>query len=233
MKTIKLLLIEDEESLSYIMKCSFEDMIGCYEVKIAVNGKEGLEYYHSFAPDIIVSDIEMPVMDGYEMIKIIRQTDLDTPIILATGRTTSKNVTAGYEIGANNYIKKPYAPEELDAHIKALLDMRNKGRTTLQNTVYKIGKYEFDPKSLTLTFDNLEKTELTARESQILELLAQRKGEVVKREEILNKFWEKVDHIFASRSLDVFITKLRSYLSKDSSVSIRNVKLLGLILEAS
>jgi len=231
MKTIKLLLIEDEESLSYIMKCSLEDMIGGYKVEIAVNGKEGLEKYHSFAPDIIVSDIEMPVMDGYELVKTIRQTDLDVPIILATGKTSSKNVTVGYEMGANNYIKKPYSPEELDAHIKALLDMRNKGRTTLKNAVYQIGKYDFDPKSLTLTFNNSEKTELTARESQILELLAQHKGEVVKRDDILNSFWGKQDNVFASRSLDVFITKLRSYLSKDTSVAIRNVKLLGLILE--
>jgi len=231
MKTIKLLLIEDEESLSYIMKCGLEDMIGGYEVEIAVDGKEGLEKYHFFAPDIIVSDIEMPVMDGYEMVKIIRQNDLDTPIILATGRTTSKNVTAGYEIGANNYIKKPYSPEELDAHVKALLDLRNKGRITIQNSVYKIGKYEFNPKSLTLTFNNTDITVLTSRESQILELLAQNKGEVVKRDDILNRFWRKQDNLFASRSLDVFITKLRSYLTKDTSVLIRNVKLLGLILE--
>jgi len=231
METIKLLLIEDEVNLGYIMKSSLEDVIGGYEVDVALNGKEGLEHYRSFAPDIIVSDIEMPVMDGYETVKILRQTDLDIPIILATGKSSPKSVTAGYETGANNYIKKPYTAEELDAHIKALFKMKNSTQMQLKSDIQKIGKYAFDPKSLTLTFYDSEKIELTARESQILEMLVQHKGEVVKRDEILNRFWETQDSTFASRSLDVFITKLRSYLSKDSSVVIRNVKQLGLILE--
>ena len=231
METKKLLLIEDDVNLGYIMKCSLEDVIGGYEVDVALNGREGLEHYRSFTPDIIVSDIDMPVMDGFEMLKTIRQTDLDIPVILATGKSSSKNVTTGYETGANNYIKKPYTAEELDAHIKALFKMKNNAPMQLKSDIQKIGKYTFDPKSLTLTFYDADKIELTARESQILELLAQHRGEVVKRDEILNKFWENQDSTFASRSLDVFITKLRSYLSKDSSVVIRNVKQLGLILD--
>ena len=111
--------------------------------------------------------------------------------------------------------------------------MKNNAPMQLKSDILKIGKYTFDPKSLTLTFQDADKIELTARESQILEMLAQHKGEIVKRDEILNKFWEKQDSTFASRSLDVFITKLRSYLSKDSSVVIRNVKQLGLILEVA
>ena len=101
----------------------------------------------------------------------------------------------------------------------------------LKSNIQKIGKYTFDTKSLILTYSDTEKIELTARESQILELLVQHKGEVVKRDEILNKFWEKQDSTFASRSLDVFITKLRNYLSKDASIVIRNIKQQGLILE--
>jgi len=231
METIKLLLVEDDVNLGYIMKSTLEDVVEGYKVEVALNGKEGLERYRSFAPDIIVSDVDMPVMDGYEMVKEIRQTDCDVPVILATGKSASKNVTTGYQMGANNYIKKPYSPEELDAHIKALISIKNNGKAQLNSNIQKIGKYIFDSKSLTLLFNDTEKIELTARESQILELLALHKGEVVKREVILNKFWEKQDNTFASRSLDVFITKLRSYLSKDSSIVIRNVKQLGLILE--
>ena len=231
METIKLLLIEDDANLGYIIKCSLEDVIGGYEVNVSLNGKDGLERYRSFLPDIIVSDIDMPVMDGYEMLKTLRQTDSDIPVILATGKSSSKFVTTGYKMGANNYIKKPYTPEELDAHIKALMGMKNKSNPAKQNTICKIGKYTFDPKSLILMYSDTEKTELTPRESQILELLVQHKGEIVKRDDILVKFWENQDSTFASRSLDVFITKLRSYLSKDASVTIRNVKPVGLILE--
>jgi len=110
--------------------------------------------------------------------------------------------------------------------------MQNNAQMQLKSDVIKIGKYTFDSKNFILTFLDSEKIELTARESQILELLARHKGKVVKREDILNTFWEKHDSVFASKSLNVFITKLRSYFSKDASVLIKNVKQVGLILEA-
>jgi len=128
METIKLLLIEDNEDLSYILKSGLEDVIGGYEVDIALNGKEGLEHYQSFAPDIVVSDIEMPEMDGYEVVKIIRQKNGDIPIILASGRSAPKSVTIGYELGANNYIKKPILQKNLMFTSKRCL----KCKTTLK-----------------------------------------------------------------------------------------------------
>ena len=232
MKTIKLLLIEDDANLSYIMKSILEDVMGGYEVDTALNGEEGLEHYQSFNPDIIVSDIDMPVIDGYEVVKRIRKMNLEVPVIFASGKVNPKSVTAGYDMGADNYIKKPYTPEELDAHIKSLISLKNNSKPRLRNGAYQIGKYVLDPKSLTLIYNDTEKTKLTGRESGILELLVQRKGEIVEREEILNTFWENiVPDTYASRSLDVFITKLRKYLSKDESITIRNVKQVGLILE--
>jgi len=231
MKTIKLLFIEDDLNLSYILKSGLEDIIGGYEIAHASNGEEGLVLMKSFTPDIIVSDIEMPVLDGLEMVKKIRQTNPDIPIILATGKNTPKDVTTGYEVGADNYIKKPFSSEELEAHIKALINLKNNSRLQLKNAIHRIGQYTFEPKKLSLIYLDSEKTLLTARESQILELLIENKGEIVKREFILETFWEKQDPVFASRSLDVFITKLRKYLSKDSSVSIKNVKPVGLVLD--
>ena len=231
MKTIKLLLIEDDVNLGYILKSGMEDVVGEYEVDIALNGEEGLEHLKSFNPDVIVSDIEMPVLNGLEMVKKIRQTNSDLPVIFATGKNTSKDVTAGYKVGADNYIKKPFTSEELDAHIKTLINLKSNRRLRLKNAIHKMGKYTFDPKNFTLTYNNAEKMELTSRESQILELLSEHQGEVVKRKDIIETFWgEKADFIFASRSLDVFISKLRGYLSKDPSISIKNVKPVGLIL---
>lgn len=231
MKTIKLLLIEDDADLGYIMKSSMEDVIGGYEVDVALNGEEGLEHYRSFAPDIIVSDIEMPVMGGYETIKKIRETDSDILIIVATGKSNPKNVTEGYVAGANNYIKKPYTPGELDAHVKALIDLKNRSEISLQNKTYEIGKYSFNPKMLTLDFNNSEKIKLTDKQTRVLELLVKHKGEIVKSEDILNNLWEAHDSVYASRSLNVFITKLRNCFSKDTSITIRNVRQIGFILE--
>jgi len=231
MEKIKLLLVEDDANLAYMIKSNLEDILEEYEVRLAYNGKEGLESLKSFTPDAIVSDIDMPVMNGLEMVKIIRQTNPDIPIAFASGKIGSKDVTQGYNAGVDNYIKKPFTHEELDAHIKALINIKNNSRLRLINAIHKIGNYTFDPKNLSLTYNDSEKKIMTSKESQILALLWEHKGEIVKRSDIIEKCWEKADPIFASRSLDVFITKLRGYLSKDPSVSIKNIKSTGLILD--
>jgi len=226
---IRLLLIEDDMDFAYIMKSSLEDIIGGYEVSIAGNGEVGLSLAESFCPDIIVTDIKMPVMDGIDMVKKIRKTDKEILIVFATGKTSSKDVALGYEAGVNNYIKKPFLPEELDAHIKALINLRNETRVRIKSPVHAIGNYRLDTKNLFLHYGS-EKQILTAREAQILELLVENRGEIVKREVILSKLWG-VSDTYTSRSLDVFIVKIRGYLSKDSTVRITNVKSVGLILD--
>lgn len=225
---IKLLLIEDDINLGYIIKSSLEQIVGGYEVALANNGEEGLKIWEIFQPEVIISDIDMPVLNGLEVVKRIRQTDTDTPIILATAKSSSKDVISGYALGVNNYIKKPFLPEELDAHVKALINLKQ-NTTKVTSPIYKFGIYKFDPKHYSLEYDS-KKQMLTARESQILELLCKNKGEVVQRDDILLKFWGLNDY-FTSRSLDVFISKMRRYLSHDPSISIKNIKGVGLILE--
>ena len=232
MKTIKLLLIEDNEDLSYILKNSMEDVDdGGYEVDIALNGEEGLKQFELFKPDVIVADIKMPKMDGLEFVKHIRQKDRDTPIILATGKNLSKDVIEGYSTGANLYIKKPYTPEELDAHIKSLLGTIDSSRLRLMGNISKIGKYTFDHKNQLLIYNDSDEQRLTVRDSEILKMLLQHKGEIVEREYLLKIFWGDNYVATASNSLNVFITKLRKYVSKDPSIKITNVKLKGLILD--
>ena len=226
---IKLLLIEDDKDFAYIMKNSLEEITGGYEVSIAANGKEGLVLLDAVCPDIIVSDIKMPEMDGLDMVKKIRQTDKEILIAFATGKVSAKDVAAGYKAGVNNYIKKPFLPEELDAHIKALLNLRNETKVRIKKTLHSIGKYQFDPKNLSLLYGS-EKQSFTVREAQILKLLVENIGEIVKRETILLNLWGFKDP-YTSRSLDVFIAKIRRYLSKDPSVRITNVRGVGLILD--
>lgn len=141
---ITLLLVEDNTDLCYIIKSSLEYMIGGYKVITAANGEEGLDAYKLQHPDIIVADIEMPVMDGFDMVVKIRELDGDIPILFASGHISPKDVISGYRIGANNYIKKPFVPEEMDAHIKAMLKTVEGKRMRNETTLFSIGRYQFD-----------------------------------------------------------------------------------------
>ena len=229
MADIKLLLVEDDENLAYMEKSSFEDIIGGYEVKTAINGKDGLELWKHFQPDVIVADIDMPIMDGIEMVTKIREIDGDTIILFTTGLTSPKDLKAGYAAGANNYVKKPFVPEELDAHIQSLMRLKQ-GKRSLDNShLIKLGKYilHADHATLKNQEDGTEKM-LTAREAKILELLAVNKNDVVRREAVLSRFWGVEDKdYFASRSLDVFIKKIRTAIEDEPSVELKTIRGIG------
>ena len=217
---IKLLLVEDDANLCYIIRGGLEDMIGGYEVTTAADGEEGLKIWKEQHPDVIVSDIEMPVMDGYEMVKRIRELDGDIPILFTSGRVSPKDVVKGYELGVNNYIKKPFLK------LKQGVSAKNESET------YRIGEsYVFDAAHAILRYlvSGVEKT-LTEREAGLLKMLCVKMGEVVKREVILSTFWEKEDDYFASRSLDVFVTRLRKLLIEDEKVQIKTLKGVGISL---
>lgn len=230
----RVLLVEDDKNLSFILKSSLEQMIGGYEVVSVANGKDGLDMLTKENFDVIVSDVEMPVMDGVTMVKHIRKNHPSLAIIFITGLTTARDVINGYQAGADFYIKKPFLPEELDAHIQAVLRMRHNTQAESpagndEDTIFIIGKYSFDPTQNLLIFEN-EQHNLTAKESKILEMLCREKGKVVSRENILNEIWGNSD-FYSSRSLDVFITKLRKYLSKDTNVSLNVLRGVGICLK--
>lgn len=230
----RVLLVEDDKNLSFILKSSLEQMIGGYEVLSVANGKDGLDMLTKENFDVIVSDVEMPVMDGVTMVKHIRKNHPSLAIIFITGLTTARDVINGYQAGADFYIKKPFLPEELDAHIQAVLRMRHNTQAESpagndEDTIFTIGKYSFDPTQNLLIFEN-EQHNLTAKESKILEMLCREKGKVVSRENILNEIWGNSD-FYSSRSLDVFITKLRKYLSKDTNVSLNVLRGVGICLK--
>lgn len=230
----RVLLVEDDKNLSFILKSSLEQMIGGYEVVSVANGKDGLDMLTKGNFDVIVSDVEMPVMDGVTMVQHIRKNHPSLAIIFITGLTTARDVINGYQAGADFYIKKPFLPEELDAHIQAVLRMKHNTQEESpigkdEDTIFTIGKYSFDPTQNLLIFEN-EQHNLTAKESKILEMLCREKGKVVSRENILNEIWGNSD-FYSSRSLDVFITKLRKYLSKDTNVSLNVLKGVGICLK--
>ena len=228
---VKLLLVEDDASLAYIEKTGLEDIIGGYDVTTAANGKEGLQAWQQIHPDVIISDIDMPVMNGFEMVERIRETDGDVIIIFTSALTSPNDVKAGYRLGINNYVKKPFVPEELDAHIQALMKMRGGAKTQKETNHYKLGKYTLDADHATLRDDETDISQtITQREAQILQLLAENQNHVVRREAILSRFWNTEDDYFASRSLDVFVNKLRKLLSGEPRITLKTVRGVGLQL---
>lgn len=226
MKKIKLLFVEDDISFAFIVKGSLE-LTGLYDVRLAYDGMEGLNAYYEFNPEIIVSDIQMPVLNGMEMIQKIRCYDSDVAIMLATGLTSTRDVLEGYKLDIDNFIKKPFLPDELDAHIRAVIKRLRKEKIRELETVY-IGIYSFDLETHLLYLGE-NKYKLTSRECKILKSLYKRKNHLVKRKELLNKLWG-VNDFYSSRSLDVFINKLRKYLENDPSIQIDTVRKEGLIL---
>jgi DNA-binding response OmpR family regulator len=229
MTKIKLLFVEDDASFAFVVKGSLE-LNGNYEVQTASNGKEGLELYEKFNPDVIVADIEMPILNGMEMIRRIRKKDVFIPILFATGRTSAQDVLDGYKLNVDNFIKKPFLPEELNVHIQAIL---KRLQTAIvihsDNVIAPLGEYFFDVDNQILQRKN-ESHKLTGRETKILWKLYEQKGFLVKREAILEELWG-INDFFTSRSLDVFIATLRKCLSSDPKVRIETIRGKGLSLK--
>ena len=229
----KVLLIEDDEACAYALQGGL-DLIGTYEIEVANNGMDGLKLFETFAPDVVVTDIEMPRMNGYEMVEKIREKDKSVIIIMESGKTMPKDVVAGYDLGVDDYIKKPFVAEELHAHIQAILKrtehfFRNIASQN-PNCIY-IGNYKLDNGENTLEL-RTEKQKLTAREARILKMLYENRNKLVERNTILTSFW-KDKSSFSSRSLDVFISKLRKYLAQDTSIKIVTIKGKGIKLDVS
>ena len=228
---IKLLLVEDDYVLGYIIKEGME-LIGDYDVHWAKNSKDGLVAFDEFIPDIVVSDIEMPGMNGVEMVKIIREKNKDVPIILETCVSSSKIIMEAYKNGIDNYIKKPFLPEELHLYIQGLLNrLSNKPQTKSLEDYINIGILQFNPKKQILVTPS-QKIELSVRESSLLNILLDNKGNLVTKDTIAEIVWGGADYL-NTQSLDVFMHNLRKYLSEDSNVKIVTMRSMGYILEIS
>lgn len=217
---MKILIAEDEPSLGLIVKETLEGKN--FEVILCENGEEAHQKYLLEQPDLLVLDVMMPIKDGFTLAKEIRSENRNIPIIFLTAKSQTKDVVSGFEHGGNDYLKKPFSMEELIVRINALLD-RNQLKTDQEHI--KIGKYLFNLPKQMLYFDDNEQL-LTHREAQLLFYLSQKRNEILDRSFILKKLWGD-DDFFNARSMDVFITKLRKKLNKDTSIQIINVRGYG------
>ena len=223
----KVLLVEDERTLSGIVRDALETMD--FSVELAYDGSEGLRRYFEIRPDILVVDVMMPKMSGFDMVKAIRQSDKETPILFLTAKTTVDDVVTGFNLGADDYLKKPFAIPELVVRMKNLLG-RSGGRPIDQEkgqASYSIGEYQFSPESATLLHKPTgDSTLIPRREADILQLLCKGSGNIIPTQNILLSLWGD-DDFFNARSLQVLITRLRRALSKDSRIRIVNVRGTG------
>ncbi len=210
MEKIHVLLVEDEQTLAMIIKDTLEEQD--FIITTAGDGEEGLRKFFEQKPDVLVADVMMPRMDGFEMVRRIRQSDKATPVLFLTARSAINDVVKGFELGANDYLKKPFGMQELIVRLKALMHKAFVEKE-ITNT-YTIGGYQFNSITQQLDFaGNIQ--ELSHRESEILKRLCENRNEVVNSQSILLELWGD-DSFFNSRSLHVFITKLRHKLSPPS-----------------
>ena len=225
MEKIKVLLVEDEQTLAMIIKDTLEGQ--GFLIHTAVDGEEGLRLFFDLHPDVLVADVMMPRMDGFEMVRRIRQTDRRTPVLFLTARSAVNDVVEGFELGANDYLKKPFGMQELIVRIKALMGRACTYTPSAESEqiLYEIGRYQLDTRRQLLLHEGTEQ-ELSHREAGILRLLCQNRNCVVNMRDILLDLWGD-DSFFNQRSLHVFITKLRHKLAKDEHIRIINVRGVG------
>lgn len=224
----KILLVEDDPNLGSMLHEYLR--LKDFDATLCANGKIGYDRFMQTPYDICIADVMMPVMDGFTMVQKIRAVNSQIPIIFLTARDMKEDKLEGFRIGADDYLTKPFSMEELLMRIQAVL-RRCMPSTPAAETetvieVYRIGDYVFYPLQQTLSYQDAEPIRLTTKETDLLQLLAQHKNDVLERDVALMQVWGN-DSYFTARSMDVFITKLRKHLVKDSRVEIINVHSRG------
>jgi len=220
-ETIDIILAEDEPALGMIVKESLETR--GFNVRLCKDGDKAWTAFEEKVPQALVLDVMMPGLDGFSLAKKIRLENEHIPIIFLTAKSQTEDVLEGFDVGGNDYLKKPFSMEELIVRIKNLLS-----RQTIQKTAatYEIGDYTFNFPKQRLAYKDEEAGKLTHRESHLLYHLLQKQNKVLDRSFVLKKLWGN-DDFFSGRSMDVFMTRLRKKLAKDERIEIVNVRGYG------
>jgi len=220
---MKVLIAEDDRDFGNILT-QYVTISG-FEVDLARDGKEAWEKFNHEKPDICVLDVMMPEMDGFTLAEKIKQSHSDMPIIFLTAKSLKEDIVRGLKLGADDYITKPFDPEVLILRINNIL-----------KRAYSSVNDEYHVSSTVLKFNTLElicgktREKLTLKEAQLLRYFIINKNKILAREDILTEIWGEDDY-FLGRSMDVFISRLRKYVSEDKNIDIRTVRGTGFILE--
>ena len=221
----RILYAEDDPNLAFATKDNLE--AHQYEIVHCTDGQEALDAFLRDHFDLCVLDIMLPRMDGFTLAQRIREADAEVPILFLSARTLPEDKIHGFQLGADDFITKPFSIQELMLRIEVFLRRSKKERPVYNHISdpQQIGNYTFDFKKLTL-HNNLVHHTLTYREAEVLKYFADRQGQVIKREELLNAIWGTDDY-FKGRSLDVFLSRIRKYLSADPTIRLDNIHGIG------
>lgn len=223
----KILYVEDDQSLSFVTKDNLE--LKGYDVVLCTTGNEAMKTFEKESFDLCILDVMLPGVDGFTLARQFREKNKDIPILFLTAKSLKEDRIEGFTAGGDDYIIKPYSIEELIFKIEVFLKRNRISRANPNRTgISTIGSYTFDYYNMQLTAKDKVRR-LTSREAELLKFLNNNRNKVIKKEEILKEIWDN-DSYFNSRSLDVFISKLRKYLADDPSIKINNVHGIGFIM---
>jgi len=219
MKKVSILLAEDDPNLGQLLKNYL--IAKEYEATLVTDGSQALKSFRKEKFQLCLLDVMMPEVDGFAVAREIRAIDPHIPVIFLTAKNLKQDIIEGFKSGADDYLTKPFSMEELVYRIEAILRRSTKRTTDAPADAYTIGRYTFDVAKQLLTFQDTSR-KLTTKESELLELLCRHRNEVLERNLALKSIWID-DNYFNARSMDVYITKLRKYLSRDDKVEILNI----------
>ena len=216
-----ILLVEDDPNFGIVLR-DYLNLNG-FQVTLAKNGMEGFDRYKKGDYDLCILDVMMPYKDGYTLAKEIREDNTSVPIIFLTAKAMKEDVLKGYKVGADDYLNKPFDSEVLLMKIKAIIQRKAKDSIAdSKEFEFQIGNFFLNSKLRFLTFHKENPVKLSPKENELLRLLALHKNDLMPRELALIKIWRD-DNYFTSRSMDVYIAKLRKYLNKEDDVEIINI----------
>ena len=215
------LLVEDDLNFGTVLR-DYLNLNG-YKVVLARNGLEGFEKFKKNEFDICILDVMMPYKDGFTLAKEIRSKDKTTPIVFLTAKSMKEDVLKGYKIGADDYLTKPFDADILLKKLKVLIQRTEKSvQKTKPKSRVVIGDFIFNPRLRTLTYKKEPPMNLSPKENQLLLMLVETENDLLYRNKALEEIWND-DNYFTSRSMDVYIAKLRKYLRQDTSLEIANI----------
>ncbi len=220
-----ILLVEDDQNFGDVLRSYLE--MHDYIVTLAQDGEEGLASFKKGTFDLCIFDVMMPKKDGFTLAREVREMNKEVPIIFLTAKTMKEDVLEGFKIGADDYISKPFNSEELLLRIQAIMKRSgSKAEPVEEIKEFTIGDYHFNFPLRILSFQpngELEsKDKLSPKEAQLLKMFCMKVNDILPRSEALTKIWGE-DNYFTARSMDVFVTKLRKYLKKDTKLEIVNI----------
>lgn len=219
MSKARLLVVEDDPNLGDILK-EYLEMKG-YEPTLCRDGEEGWSKFKKGKYDLCLLDIMMPKKDGFTLAREIKKVQEDLPILFLTAKNQKDDVIEGLKIGADDYITKPFSMEVLLMRIEAVLRRVQLGKEQLsEKKEFIIKEFTFYPDKRIIEKAGEEK-KLTSKENDLLKLLCMYQGEVVDRNDALNMIWGD-DNYFNSRSMDVYVTKLRKIFKGEEGIQIIN-----------